>query len=128
MPVTYRYEPDRLCVVCFQDPVTFEEWQHAVDEALADPEYSPEVRVVSDRRASTAPDSGFIHKIARMVGERPEIFRRHPVAIVVSGANAAAFGMGRMQEMLSESAQVRVRTFYDYDLAVAWLNGQTSGC
>ena len=127
MPVTYHYEPSRVAVFTFTDPVTFEEWRAAIDAAMADPHYGPEVRLLSDRRAASAPTTEFTRQIAAMARVRPTLLAQHPVAIVVASADAAAYGMGRMQELLIDGVPHTMRTFYSYTEAVAWLNNQPSG-
>ena len=124
MPVTYHYYPDRVVVVTFQDPVTFEEWEQAVDAAIADPEYSPDVRVLSDRRHASAPEPDFTQRVVQVFNRRPDVFTRHPVAILVSDRESAAFGMGRMQELMSHATPMNIRTFADYEDAMQWLKSQ----
>jgi hypothetical protein len=128
MPVTYRYEPESLLVFTYVNPVSFDDWRKAVQAALHDASYSPDVRVLSDRRDVTAPDASFIRDIvAETERVRRGFWGEHPVAILVAPADAAGYGMGRMQELLSEGLPINMRTFYDYGAAITWLRSQPSG-
>jgi hypothetical protein len=128
MPVTYRYEPDNIVVFTFSDPVTVDEWRAAIVASLADPAYTPEMRVLSDRRTATAPETVFVHQVATIVRANPELFTQHPCAILVGSSDAAAYGMARMKEILVDTIPTgRIRTFRNYHDALAWLKAQPSG-
>jgi hypothetical protein len=126
MPVTYAYTPDHIVWFTFVDPVTIHDVRNAIEAALADAAYAPDVKVISDRRAAAAPDATFIREVAALARDRPDLVR-HPVAIVVSSSDPAAYGMGRMQEMLVEAVHANMRTFYDLTDAMAWLKAQPIG-
>ena len=127
MPVTYHYHPDDVVVVTFHDPVAFEEWEHAIEAALADPAYSPNVRVLSDRRGVKAPEPAFTQQVVAAFNRRPNVFACHPVAILVSGQQSAAFGMGRMQELLAHATPMNIWTFDAYEDAMRWLKNLPTG-
>jgi precorrin-3B methylase len=127
MPVTYTYSSDHIVWFTFVDPVTVHDVRNAIEAALADAAYAPDIKVISDRRAATAPDATFIREVAALARDRPELSVRHPVAIVVSSGDPAAYGMGRMQEMLAEAVHANMRTFYDLADAITWLKAQPSG-
>lgn len=124
MPVTYHYYPDHVVVLSFFDPVTFDEWITTVDAVLADPAYSRSVRVLSDRRSSTAPDTHVLQQITHTVMSRPDVITPRPVAILTSETQPATSGMNHLEAMLSQDAHVNVRTFVDYDQAMCWLKAQ----
>jgi hypothetical protein len=127
MPVTYVYTQDRIVWFTFVDPVTVHDVRSAIDAAVADAAYAPDIKVISDRRAAAAPEATFIREVAALARDRPDLSARHPVAIVVSSTDPAAYGMGRMQEMLVEAAHANMKTFYDLADAMAWLRAQPSG-
>jgi hypothetical protein len=127
MPVRYRYAPDGILVVRFLEPVTFEEWRTAFDAVLADPAYSPDVRILSDRRAAGPLNREFVERLIDTLLDSPALLARHPVAIVVTPEQANARDMGRLQELLLKNSAARIRTFDSYLDALAWLKSQPSG-
>lgn len=103
------------------ETATFTEWCEAFKGFLADPDYRPSMGVIHDwRRLLTAPPSTEIMARAEYVTEIPAM-KGTRWALIVAGT--AAYGMGRMAEILMETSSVELRVFRDMAEAEAWVRG-----
>jgi hypothetical protein len=114
MPVSWRIS-DGLVFLESDDPVTFAEWQAAIDAALANKDYRPGMGVLHDqRRLKRAPSIEEGKARVHFVAGRG--IRRWAVL----AAGDATYGMGRMGEALSASTTVEIRAFRNPAEAEAW--------
>jgi hypothetical protein len=118
MPIGFEFDPRGFAVFRYTDPYTFEDFTATLALLIRNASYRPRLPILSDRRDASAPPSAFVRQLVRFV-DGHDVLRGTPVAIVVG--TTAGYGMGRMQEMLAESAHLVVRTFTDHGQAVDWL-------
>jgi hypothetical protein len=118
MPVSWRIS-NGLVVLESDEPVTFAEWQAAIDGALASKDYRPGMGVLHDqRRLKHAPSVEEGKARVSFVAGRG--IRRWAVL----AAGDATYGMGRMGEALSAATSVEIRAFRDPAEAEAWARGE----
>jgi len=90
---------------------------------LAHPAFQPHFGVVSDwRTVREAPDSEFVREFVMQLETASQrgVFVG-PWATVLSKAALAVYGMGRMTELLTETARFDYAMFTDPDAAVDWV-------
>ncbi len=121
MPVGYQVIPaKRLVIVTYTDPVILEDWTNTIEAVFLHPEYEPGFNLLVDRRAAEPPTRAFADAVATFVRKRRTKFGSARIALLVS--DIASYGMGRMQEMLNESADLPTRAFRSEAEAYAWLD------
>lgn len=117
MPVSWRISHGLIWLES-DEAATFEEWQSAIEAALAHPDHRPGMGVIHDwRRLRAAPSTDEIRARARYGATLGPI----RWALVVPGD--ASYGMGRMAEILTEQHAIELRTFRDLAEAEAWARG-----
>jgi hypothetical protein len=124
MPVTVGPEcSGRFVILTVTDPHTFEDWRAAVLSLLNCRLVAPRCAILVDRRAAAPPTRAAVDEMLEFLEEHvTELGGRH-VALVAT--DDGGFGMARMTELKAEFGLpgVTVRTFRDYEEAVAWLTG-----
>jgi hypothetical protein len=81
----------------------------------------PAFRFLEDRRGRSTPvATSYVRGLSSYLGAE-DAFRGTRWAVVVDPARIASYGMGRMQEILLESAHVDAAVFDDVGKALAWL-------
>jgi hypothetical protein len=123
MPATYHIDASRRLVVITWLPGQPEltEWHVTLRTLMGDPAFAPGFSILSDWRAAVSPPDRqtmetLVDRIRALVNEG---VRRWGTVIPTT---AAAFGMGRMAELLAEVRQVPIRVFQDYDEALVWVS------
>lgn len=124
MPVFWREGLKCRCaVLVYSDPYTYDEIQAAMLAIWAHPVSEPPFRLLVDRRHSQPPSADLVRRIVSSFAEHRDRLKGGRVALVVNDQTQAAYGMGRMAEILAESKQlpVDVKTFRDWQEAERWL-------
>jgi hypothetical protein len=120
MNFTYRIDKvNRIVYLEGEDP-SLEVWRQTLLAVFADPEFETGFNFLSDRRsASEARSSEYLRAALSFLKYHEKEMGNCKWATVVS--TMAAFGMGRMTQILSEKLQVRIEVFKDIDEAREWL-------
>jgi hypothetical protein len=119
MSITYSVDATAGIVrLRYHSKPTIAEWEATMLAVLDDPEFRPGFGILADRRGVPAPSSDYVRSTL-------EFGRSHPVlsfsrfALVVD--TPAAFGMGRMGQILGDDLPGAIAVFKSYDDAEAWL-------
>jgi hypothetical protein len=120
MPFSYVvYKEHRLVISTGSGCLTWSEIKEQQDQTKIDPGFDPEFNQLVDLRAVTS---------FEMTSEQTRMLARRRVFSPTSkraflADNPAAFGMGRMWEILTELSEnpSRIRVFYDLAAALKWL-------
>jgi hypothetical protein len=122
VPITWRIDSTQdLAILTISAPYTFEDWRHAMDQALA--AHPGPTHFLIDRRSAGVPTTGLVDE---MIGYfRAHVDRLHGSTAAVVVGSDAAFGMARMLEIRMEVSRLAMpmKTFLDYEDAVRWLRG-----
>lgn len=121
MPMRYRVDPNDSIVYVTNDGTSFDEWRIVMDRLLVDSEYRPGMDFVVDRRQAPPPEMSYVQATAGYVTAHSDRFRDSRSALVVTGS--AAYGMGRVAEVLYESTPHALQVFTDYETAESWVRG-----
>jgi hypothetical protein len=120
MDFTYRIDKvDRIVYLEGDDP-SFEVWRQTMLAVFAHPEFETGFNFLSDRRsAAEARSSEYLRAALDFIKRHDNEIGSCKWATVVS--TIAAFGMGRMTQILSENLRIKVEVFKDMDQAIYWL-------
>jgi hypothetical protein len=122
MEFTYRIEKSEKIVYLEGDVSNFKQWKQTLLTLFADSNYERGFNFLSDRRLIEKPRSTeFIRSQISFLKEYTEQIEGCKWATVVS--STAAFGMGRMAQILSEDIPAEMQVFTDMDEARQWLTG-----
>jgi hypothetical protein len=120
MPVNWSVDAaNKVVTIRYVDPYTEDEWREAVAAALRDEAYQHGFDFLIDRRFAQAPSEAFARAVAVFISAHIGEFGPARVAIVVS--SEAGYGMGRIQQVLNETAGLESRAFTSQDAAADWL-------
>jgi hypothetical protein len=115
MPVSWRIAGDIVWLESVE-PLTFAEWRAAIDAALADKAYRPEMGILHDQRRLKHGPS--VEEGAARVAFVASRGVRKWASLAESGDS---YGMARMGEALSDGTATAIRAFRDPAEAEAWL-------
>lgn len=120
MDFTYRIDMTDRIVYLEGETLDFEVWKKTMLAILADPGFDANFNFFSDRRFSEQVRSpGFIRSALHFLKTHAKEMGNCKWATVVS--KAAAYGMGRMSQFLSEGSNIKIEVFTDVDEALQWL-------
>lgn len=120
MEFTYRIDKVNRIVYLEGDDPGLELWRQTMLTIFANPEFETGFHFLSDRRsASEARSPDYLKSALNFLRYHENEMGHCKWATVVS--TMAAFGMGRMTQILSENLSVRIEVFKDIDEAVDWL-------
>jgi hypothetical protein len=119
MTITYSIDTTAgLVRLRYHENPTFSEWEATMLAVLDDPDFRPGFGILADRRGVPAPSSDYVRSTL-------DFSRAHPAlsysrfAIVVDGL--AAFGMGRMGQILGDDLPGPISVFNGPVEAEEWL-------
>lgn len=120
MAITWRVEPDgRFVLFRVVDPYTIDEWRESMTAILDSREVSSPLTLLVDRRGTQPPTQAIVDEFSRYFNEQRERLKGGRCAIILShGVDFEIAGMLRTVVRIPDAS---VRTFRDYDEAVAWL-------
>lgn len=125
MAFTYHIDKTSRIVYLAGNPAGLEEWQRTMLAIFADPDYETGFSFLSDRRFMEEPRSTeFLRAALTFLKAHQSKLGRCKWASVVS--TTAAYGMGRMVQILSEAMAIEVQVFTNLDEARAWLSEPTT--
>jgi hypothetical protein len=120
MKFTYRIDKTNRIVYLEGDDPGLELWRQTLLAVFADPEFETGFNFLSDRRsASEARSADYLKAALSFLKYHENEIGKCKWATVVS--TMAAFGMGRMSQLLSENLSTRIEVFKDIDEAIDWL-------
>jgi hypothetical protein len=120
MEFIYRIDKANRIVYLEGDDPGLELWRQTLLAVFADPEFETGFNFLSDRRpASEARSSDYLKAALSFLKYHENELGRCKWATVVS--TMAAFGMGRMTQILSENLSVQIEVFKDIEEARDWL-------
>jgi hypothetical protein len=122
MPVHFREAlKGPWLVLVYADPYSMDDVERVMQTVLSHPRARSPLRLLIDRRYSTAPDSHFIGRLLACGERHREQFHGARVAVVVT--SDVALGVARMVENLVELTDLPpiVRSFQVWDDAERWL-------
>ena len=120
MPFSYVvYKEHRLVISTGSGCLTWSEIKERQDQIKADPGFDPEFHQLVDLRTVTSFEMS--SEQTRMLARR-RIFSSTSKRAFLAG-NAAAFGISRMWEILTELSEnpSQIRVFHDLSSALKWL-------
>ena len=117
---TYRIDKiNRIVYLEGSDP-SLQEWTQTLLTLFADADYEKGFNFLSDRRSIEKPRSrGYITAAVSFLNAKAAQIGSCKWASVVS--TTAAFGMGRMAQILSDNTPLKVQVFTDIEKARQWL-------
>lgn len=122
MPLMWNLDgSSRVVRMRYVAPVAFAEWRDAHDAALPALSADLSVGLLIDRRDAPPPPTTFAQAIASYLASHRAIFSGRRIAILVTAAGDAAYGMARMQGILNESAGAVTCVFTSELEALVWL-------
>jgi hypothetical protein len=114
MPLVWNVEESsRVVRMRYIEPVAFTEWRAAHNASS--------VGMLIDRRAVPPLATTFAQAIASYLASHRNIFEGRRIAILVTVAGDACYGMARMQGYLNGSAGAVTAVFTSEREAIAWL-------
>jgi hypothetical protein len=120
MDFTYRIDKANRIVYLEGDDPPLELWRQTMLAVFADPEFETGFNFLSDRRAAVeARSSDYLRAALNFIKYYEKEMGDCKWATVVS--TMAAFGMGRMTQILAEKLRVQIEVFKDIDEAKDWL-------
>jgi hypothetical protein len=120
MNFTYRIDKTQRIVYLEGDDPPLELWRQTLLAVFADPDFETGFNFLSDRRSAVeARSSDYLRAALSFLKYHDNELGTCKWATVVS--TMAAFGMGRMTQILSENLRIRVEVFKDIDEARDWL-------
>ena len=123
MAFTYRIDKTSGIVYLEGEPLDIDEWRQTLFTLFADPDFKAACHFISDRRFSDKPRStDFLKTALTFLKAHADQVGKCKWATVVS--TTAAYGMGRMVQILSEDMDIEVKVFTNIDEARRWLTGE----
>lgn len=124
MPIAWSVEPDRRFVLfTVVDPYTIDEWRHAMSEILESPSVNLPLTLLVDRRGTQSLSKATVEGFNRFFTEHQQALSGGRSAIVLS--SGVYFEIAGMLRTVLTIPNASVRTFQDYDEAVAWLTRES---
>jgi hypothetical protein len=119
MPVSWTIS-EGLAYFTSYEHGTLEEWMRSVDALLADPDYTPGMGVLHDRRRiANSPSSQEVSAAVAFIEARASAVGNARWALVAS--STAGYGMDRMAQMLLQGTSVTLRVFHELGEAEDWV-------
>ncbi len=120
MEFTYRIDKANRIVYLEGETHSLEVWKETMLSIFADTNFEAGFNFFSDRRfAQQVRSPGFIRSALHFLKSHANEMGNCKWATVVS--KAAAYGMGRMSQFLSEGLNIKIEVFTDIDEARQWL-------
>ncbi len=119
-PLAYQIDEERgLVLITVDRQPSLEDWRATLDCLLGDQRFQEGFSVVTDRRGVPPPEAEYVRSAIRSLADR---FGGHPPMrwATVAPPGLVAFGMGRMAELVGESAGVTFRVFQTLEEAILW--------
>lgn len=121
MPITWRVEPGgRFVLLTIVDPYTVDEWCDAVAEIL---DARSPMTLLVDRRRTQSLTKATVEGFNRFFNEHQQSLVGGRCAIVLN--SGVYFEIAGMLRTVLRIPNTSVRTFQDYDQAVAWLTQES---
>lgn len=125
MPITWRVEPGGPFVLfTVVDPYTIDDWREAMTAMIDCPTVTLPLTLLVDRRGTHSLSKATVEAFNRFFTEHQQALSGGRCAIVLS--SGVYFEIAEMLRTVLRIRDTSVRTFQDYDEAVAWLT-QKSG-
>jgi hypothetical protein len=122
MPLVWNIEESsRVVRMRYIEPVAFTEWREAHNASLPALSGDLSVGMLIDRRDVPPLATAFAQAIASYLASHRNIFEGRRIAILVTVAGDACYGMARMQGYLNGSAGAVTAVFTSEREAIAWL-------
>jgi hypothetical protein len=122
MPLVWNLDGvSRVVRMRYIAPIAFTEWRDAHDASLPALSGDRSVGLLLDRRDVPPPATAFAQAIASYLASHRTIFEGRRIAILVTVAGDACYGMARMQSVLNESAGAVTCVFTSELEALVWL-------
>jgi hypothetical protein len=122
MPLVWNLDPAEGVVrMRHVEPVGFAEWRDALNASLPELAGNLSIGLLVDRRAMAAPETAFAQSIASHLASHRNVFSGRRIAILVTRAGDACYGMARMQSTLNETSGAVTAVFTSEDEALVWL-------
>jgi hypothetical protein len=122
MPLAWNLDEDsNVLRMRYVEPVAFTEWREAHDASLPALSGDRSVGLLLDRRDVAPLATAFAQAIASYLASHRNIFSGRRIAILVTRAGDACYGMARMQGYLNDSSGAVTCVFTSEDEALAWL-------
>jgi hypothetical protein len=124
MPLHYRIDSSQsLTYLIAADPLTFADWQVALDAVLADPRFKQGFGFISDRRQVVADKSmEDLPKMAGYLRQHAEQLGQCRWAVVVAPEAKLAHGWAVVaSELVDGSTEIEPAVFTDVEAALAWV-------
>ena len=123
MPITWSVEPDgRFVLFTVVDPYTIDDWREAMTAMIDCPAVALPLTLLVDRRGTHSLSKATVEGINRFFNEHQQALSGGRCAIVLS--SGVYFEIAEMLRTVLRIRDTSVRTFQDYDEAVAWLTQQ----
>jgi hypothetical protein len=120
MEFTYHIDKTNRIVTLEGDDPSLEIWQQTLLAVFSDPDFETGFNFLSDRQsASEARSAYFLRAALDFLKAHAREMGSCKWATVVS--TIAAYGMGRMTQILSEDSNIEIGIFRDIDEARNWL-------
>jgi hypothetical protein len=120
MEFTYHIDKTNRIVTLEGDDPSLEIWQQTLLAVFSDPDFETGFNFLSDRQsASEARSTYFLRAALDFLKAHAREMGICKWATVVS--TIAAYGMGRMTQILSEDSNIEIGIFKDIDEARNWL-------
>jgi hypothetical protein len=120
MPVTWTIEPEgRFVRFAVSDPYTIDEWRDAMTAIIESPKVRFPLTLLVDRRNTQSLTRPTVEQFNRFFTEHHQRLAGGRCAILLS--SGVYFEMAGMLRAVVRIPNASVRTFQDYDEAVAWL-------
>ena len=115
MALTYHFDPEPgLVVLVRTHHPTFDEWSATMDALLSDPQFTPGMSILDDRRSvTTVPSREEVERTAAWIRRNHSRFGAARWAVVLDAGAPAVFGMARVKEFLTDQSGVGLRSFTD---------------
>jgi hypothetical protein len=124
MPITWRVEPDeRFVLFIVVDPYTIDDWRETMTAILECPSVRLPLTLLVDRRGTQSLSKATVEGFNRFFTEHLDTLSGGRCAIVLS--SGVYFEIAGMLRTVLSIPNTSVRTFQDYDEALAWLLRET---
>ena len=120
MPITWCVEPDaRFVRFTVVDPYTLDDWRDAMTAILESPTVTLPPTLLVDRRRTHSLSKATVEGFNRFFTEHQHALSGGRCAIVLS--SGVYFEIAEMVRTVLRIPNTSIRTFQDYDEALAWL-------
>lgn len=124
MPISWSVETDgRFVLFTVVDPYTIDDWRETMTAILECPSVRLPLTLLVDRRGTQSLSKATVEGFNRFFTDRHEALSGGRCAIVLS--SGVYFEIAGMLRTVLSIPNTSVRTFQDYDEALAWLLRET---